>query len=1410
MDILIKRGASTILTVQPQQASTYMRAIMGEETVTIVWEQSTFTALQVGDYITYNGIKHTLNQLPVVKKLSSKHFQYNAIFQSPLYELLKANYMLFDNTATPPQGEFSLTGNPDTFITLLVANLNRVSGSTTWIKGTVISADVQTLTFSNESCFAVLQKLATTFKTEYSVSSGHVNLIETSYISNLTLEYGSTLYDIERNTVDSSSVITRLYPFGSTRNIAANYRGGSKRLLLPGTTQFLESNVSLYGVIEGQKTFDDIYPRLGATSAGTVTSVYDDGCKFTDSNLDFNINSYIMPGTPAKVHFLTGQCAGYDLEIASFTDSTKTFIVNQNKDDKGFAIPNGILFPAVGDKYQLLDVIMPDSYISDAENELMDTAVDYLSNNSQPKVSYTVTFAYVYAKINASDIKPGDWVTVRDSDIGINTQLRVIKVQKGVVDPWNIKIDLSDTVSQSTLNRFAADIAANTEGITAVETSVSQQFSRNWRDVQELSGMINTLRADMLFIGNVQGQFSLSGCLFTPNYQNDKNRFYATAGSLIHKTIPSETTPGTWILPAYAPIFTGDSTPYYFYAQCSRTSETGVYYLSPTPIVYDSISGWYYFLIGILSSVNNGVRTLQTTYGFTQITGKQLVTGTMQSADGSTYFNLDTGEIGGNIKFKSGSTYKEVGAALSDVQSNLQSQIDGEITSWFYDYEPNLTNIPAVNWSPDAVRDTHLGDLFYWISKGYAYRYQKVGGIYSWSLIKDTDVTLALANAATATTIANGKRTTFVNQPTTPYLVGDLWLNNGDLFSCNTACSSGSFNSSDWGKGVKYTDDTAVNNLQIGGRNLIKDSNNFTHFVLNLMSLGSTDNVNPYGINNATLVNLHSGSYDAYWVKDGLIIGKKYTISLWVKLGTATNFVLTFGDGNSWNTWGGQKQITGSDWQRISSSFTTTSSSVYIHIGGNPAPITQSNGSAYIYGLQLEEGTKSTDYTPAPEDVQAQIDASNMLLADISSDNKLTPNEKQSALKEWQSIQYERSDILDQADYNGIDDGYEELANYTNSYSALSIYITPLLDSMTTTSDIDGATFRTKFNNYYSCKSVLLKEISNVISSAAATAASIAASIEYLKDALAGSTEISGGLVGTNVLLLKALSGAITGGMSGLSNDNVGFWTGGTYQNAIDSIAKIILRKDGSGQLAGGGITWNNDGTIVEIVGKITAAMGKFGFFDISNNLIAASNISLSNNSLEDLTSIGGSILNISLGSNNSQDVSHSSNIKSTASASVINIILNKQSKLNFHVDAQLEEGSSIGGIITVKNSLNAIAYSRIFNSSISENVSINLSADTYRIDISATVEADKNSHISEVSVDILGENSGSYITATPQTSLTKIANNGFYSYWGTDKYLYLRLDYGFEVRFGSYIFQVTSTNGIRKSSNGGSSWTSL
>ena len=90
---------------------------------------------------------------------------------------------------------------------------------------------------------------------------------------------------------------------------------------------------------------------------------------------------------------------------------------------------------------------------------------------------------------------------------------------------------------------------------------------------------------------------------------------------------------------------------------------------------------------------------------------------------------------------------------LDKVQEDLQGQIDGNIETFTKTEIPTLNNEPAVNWTDDATRKKHIGDICYVVNPassadGYSYRFADTGTLeapnYEWVLIKDSDVTKAL------------------------------------------------------------------------------------------------------------------------------------------------------------------------------------------------------------------------------------------------------------------------------------------------------------------------------------------------------------------------------------------------------------------------------------------------------------------------------------------------------------------------------------------------------------------------------------------------------------------------------------------------------------------------------------------
>jgi phage-related protein len=149
-----------------------------------------------------------------------------------------------------------------------------------------------------------------------------------------------------------------------------------------------------------------------------------------------------------------------------------------------------------------------------------------------------------------------------------------------------------------------------------------------------------------------------------------------------------------------------------------------------------------------------------------------------------------------------------VNVTFENAMENLTNQIDGKVTTWYYEGTPTLTNAPASAWtSADMLK--HTGDLYYDKATGYTYIFVLNGTTYAWERIEDSDIiqSLALANAAQDT--ADGKRRVFVATPETPYDNGDLWVNNGEIYICQISkAADEEYVDGDFIVATKYTDDT--------------------------------------------------------------------------------------------------------------------------------------------------------------------------------------------------------------------------------------------------------------------------------------------------------------------------------------------------------------------------------------------------------------------------------------------------------------------------------------------------------------------------------------------------------------------------------------------------------------------------
>lgn len=862
--IIIKRG-NTLIPLASKKTATSIKsatqnvALLGDDTLNIVVVSPFKLDFLIGDTTFVYGNIYKLNRLPKVKKNGMYEFEYELEFEGAQYDMMRVTYDLTIDTTSNQLADVSgdsLTGNLRRFATVMVSNLNRVFKNMWELGECPDTAEDKTLTFSeSENCLSVIQNLCKEFETEFEVLySGYswkytINFKKIGKTFPYKFEFGKNngLYQLTRENVSTSNIVTRLKVYGSTENITAKYR--AQRLCLPNRSKrdsYIEdaAAVKKYGIWEARKYFDDIKP----SRTGKVEKIFSDSVlKFVDSTM-FDLNEkdesgntkYLLAETSAKVHFNTGNLAGYEFEVHSYDHATHTFTLKKQTDERGNVFPSEST-PAfrfsVKDEYKLIDIALPQSYIDEAESELAKQGRTYYNQNSQPKVQYglSVTDSFLASMLsnetNGNVIWVGDYIPVKDSDVDVDKSVRVKSFKRDLMKDYSYTLTISDmSITSSITNRVVSELIEHDKAISINQLLDPARARANWRSSREVLNMVFDPDGDYytdkikpasidtmaLSVGAKAMQFGLQNTVFQPNYLGKANRIVYKGGVLTHYTIKEESAV-SWIL-ADGDVTLKNENAYYIYAKCSKKDNSGSIIFSQSQIKTNEDVGYYHFFIGVLNSVDSELkaRSLALTYGFTMINGRFIKTGRIESADGTTYFDLDNSEIGGRIVFTQNGqkkTLEEIAAetlenknyinnTLPGILDGFTKQIDGKIETWYQESDP------STNWKNEE-KDAHVGDLWYNTKTNEAKRYSSK---LAWETIKDADAIKALQDASKAQDTADGKRRVFVSTPTTPYDVGDLWTQgaSGDLMRCKVARASGKYSSSDWERAVKYTDDSAL------------------------------------------------------------------------------------------------------------------------------------------------------------------------------------------------------------------------------------------------------------------------------------------------------------------------------------------------------------------------------------------------------------------------------------------------------------------------------------------------------------------------------------------------------------------------------------------------------------------------
>ena len=530
---------------------------------------------------------------------------------------------------------------------------------------------------------------------------------------------------------------------------------------------------------------------------------------------------------------------------------------------------------------------------------------------------------------------------------------------------------------------------------------------------------------------------------------------------------------------------------------------------------------------------------------------------------------------------------------------DLQSQIDGSITSYEGTEVPTLNNAPANEWASTEEKNRHIGDYYDRfvvidgenVTERYKFSYQN--NTYQWLRVADSGAAQALSEAREALGLAGTKAKLFYGDstPAVPYSVNDIWIKtSGVIYVSNANKADGSTASeSDW---------QSVNDAQLRLRQMASDSviskeekatlrnkvaqidkeyasyqDDATTYSVSIADLSAAYNALKNFLSGMVAVNMDSdttltdaqrssyntyfANYDAevsrfanliadamaknaadaavdavqiggvnilngtknfsdHWSGEGQILSEQYlglnvvyckvptsadyadvrrqvnvpftpseeyTLSFWAKgegyvhtycHPSITQIIIATNGADSVGSVidAHMRYVLTSEWKRFFVTFLTLGT--VSPSGDNRVlfRVHSGNNEVYLCGAKLEQGNKATAYSISDNDQKEYSDKALDALADIANDDKLTPNEKQDAKREWDIIQGEKPILTAQADTIQL-----STADYLNVYNALSAYITPLLADMTTTSTITGSVFNARFKTYYDAKTTLLKDI---------------------------------------------------------------------------------------------------------------------------------------------------------------------------------------------------------------------------------------------------------------------------------------------------------------------------------------------
>lgn len=493
--------------------SVYRKTLMKEDYILLHFNVDQPVLFEKGDYCETEFGRFEIVDLVFPKyNTSTGGYDYELRLDAEYYKW-KNKILFYDRQGGNREASWNLTRTPDAHLSIVVSNLKSLgytynSGvEYTFSIDSTVEKSAKLIQYDNTNIIDALTKIAETWDAEWWIVDHVIHLGRCEYNTAVDFELNGLVSEMSRSE-SNDNYATRVYAFGSTRNLPTNYRPDitgvvvdgvvQRRLMLPEGTPYVDAfpDMSTEEAVEEVVVFEDVYPkRIGTMSDvttkeytdkienedGTTTEVKWNAYRFRDSGITFS-KEYIIPGQELRIVFQSGPLNGMDFAVTfnpgaadeknsdgSWNSAAQLWEIVRNE-DYGRELPSAPLIPENGNTYVLYGYdtkFVSVSMIPDAEKELLEKTKSYVEKSKIDPSVYTCVMDPIkvggFDGGHVIDLEIGDRVNIINPAYAIKSrQSRIYGFEKAL----DKKYEVTYTVGQSTKYSRIGEIESKVEALT--------------------------------------------------------------------------------------------------------------------------------------------------------------------------------------------------------------------------------------------------------------------------------------------------------------------------------------------------------------------------------------------------------------------------------------------------------------------------------------------------------------------------------------------------------------------------------------------------------------------------------------------------------------------------------------------------------------------------------------------------------------------------------------------------------------------------------------------------------------------------------------------------------------------------------------------------------------------------------